>query len=277
MVLALRVGWRRISRRWENLPETTENALILERLRELIASPELAKLAVEEHFDRFTEDINEDELKIMVLALVLKDLIWTHGQNMNLPFGLTEAGVTIQELQTSLANVNARIAADEKLSERIKIHEKMLESIRTQFIEHGVMDEDRLKNHDYFMHQVIAHAKMEQDIANAAGKKAATPHWFVRKGSELDINVNYHQVWSKFLFKAHVDIETAKFLKWMDNSDYNRMTEFSARARADNQGNMGELFHTIIVKLAPELDVRALRGAVYHPSAYLRAFNDAAE
>ena len=100
-------------------------------------------------------------------------------------------------------------------------------------IQHGVLPEERLKNNKYFRHQVMEYAKLV--YGTQGGRKVSKGYWFSRSGSEKDINANYFQVETEYLFKALDRIEAHKFLNKVEKSKYNKMPSYSRRAVNDNK------------------------------------------
>ena len=262
----------RLVRRWEGLKENRRSAEFIERARELLAAEDAARSKVGDYLNAWTKDLNEEEMNVLTTAFVLEDFLWTADQEMEVAFGLSKDRP--EEIGRLLAELKRRIFADPKLTDRFNMHYRVLEDMRQEIIENKVLPIERMRNRNYFMHQVLAYAQVDADVKAGIKNKVKTPSYYRRHGSELDINLNYHQVWSKFLYRANVDVATAKFLNWLRRSKYNDMPNFRARARSENNENLGAAFHEIVSEVGLGA-VEPLAGAVDSPTSYLRELRKA--
>lgn len=267
---------KRMVRRWEALQENQENAEFVERARQLHAADNAARTVVNDYLVEFTTDLNDEEMNLLTTSFVLNDFLWTASQEMEVAFGLSKDRPA--EIRALLDEVMKQINADPKLKAKHKLHYDMLEDIRRQLIEHKVLTPERMRNKHYFMHQVLEYAKVDSDIQSGIKKKVKSPFYHRRKGSELDINMNYHQVWSKFLFRANMDIAAAKFLNWLRRSKYNSLPDYRSRAKLNNNTALGQRFHEILMRLVDPrwragLDAR-LSPFKHNPTRYLREMRE---
>lgn len=264
----IRVGKHRATRRFETLPENDINAPFIERVRALHAAPEIARSNLEHYLTEFSQDLSEDDLKVLTGAFAMEDFLWTADQGMELPSGLDKDNP--KQVAAVLTALKRRIADSPVLTDRWHMHYRMLEDMRKRILQSGVLPEERMRNKYYFMHDVLAYSQIEDEIGRSQGKKVVTPHYHQRHGSTENINLNYHQVWARFLYRAEVDIATAQFLNWLrdPNSGYNKAPLYRERAIADNSLHLGEMFHESMKEIVGK-EIPRLASAVYSPALYL--------
>ena len=272
----LRSGWQSMARRWASLPENQENATLIEQLRILSAADDVARGDVQKHMAAFAKGLTEEDIKHLTATFVMRDFLWTADKDMELPFGLSKDKPDL--IAATIAHLESKIQQNPVLRERDAMHRAMLKDLRQNLVSHNVLPEERLRNEDYFMHQVMEFAQIESDIQAQGGKKTSSPHYYRRQGSESDINLNYSQVWSKVLFRAHMDVATADFLSWLDTSKYNKHREYRGQAQSDNAYALASQFHDAIKAIVGEgaqlESVAELEGATHHPTAYTQTLLD---
>ena len=107
-------------------------------------------------------------------------------------------------------------------------------------VKEGVLSQDQTRNPHYFRHQVIEYAQLRANAGGGKSGKVKSSFWQSREGSDKDINANYFQAEADWMYKAHQDIATAKFLNWLRTSKYNRKGELVEKAKAHNEALMKE-------------------------------------
>ena len=231
-------GWLR---KWEHLPETERTAPLLERLRYLASSQDVALQQTNTFMRRMIHGLDPEQIDTMSYTLALRDLLWTGKEGMTLPFKLPDGSdgklteARIDQIAEMVTHLDARVAEDPVLAERMEMHRAMLAEMREALVASGVLDEKRVRNTDYWMHDVLAFNKM---VEAATGTKVVRPRQAGRKGSEKAINLHYEQVWTNYLIRAHMDIQTADFINWLRKSDFNMAGSLRERARETNANNL---------------------------------------
>ena len=155
---------------------------------------------------------------------------------MDLPFGLKGT----DDVLASLKDVEAAIAQRPDLRERLAIRTAAKDQIKADLVSSGVLSQRQARNPNYFRHQVLEYAEMRAR-GGGGGKKVQSTYWHARRGSEKDINANYFQAESDWMYKAHQDIATARFLNWLRTSQYNMKRDLVRRAKAENTKAMNAM------------------------------------
>ena len=207
-----------------------------QKIRHLEASQTNAVQFIQNHFMSVTKGLSKAQYDLFTRAIVLEDLVWSAEQGMKISYGLNA-----KTAKAELAKVNAELIKHPMVQKRLAMRNATLQKLRHEMIQSGVLDRKRLKNIHYFRHQVLEYAQLRK---GGGGRKVATPFWHARKGSEKDINANYFQAESEWMYKAKVDIETARFLSWLRKSKYNKRFEYKARAKAKNSA----LVYSFLIK-----------------------------
>ena len=231
-------GWLR---KWEHLPENERNAPLVERLRYLASAQDVALQQTNTYMRRILDGLDSEQVETMSYTLALRDLLWTGKEGMALPFKLPDGSdgklteARIDQIAEMVTHLEGRVAEDPVLAERMEMHRAMLREMREALVQSGVLNEARVRNTDYWMHDVLAFNKMVEGVA---GTKVVKARQAGRRGSQKAINLHYEQVWTNYLIRAHIDIQTADFINWLRKSDFNMAGSLRERARETNANNL---------------------------------------
>ena len=152
---------------------------------------------------------------------------------MDLPFGLKGT----EDVLDALHDVEQAIDTRPDLQERLVARNEAKDKLKDEMVRTKVLSPEAAKNPSYFRHQVLEYANFKQGQAAGSktkGAKVRTGYVHSRKGSEKDINANYFQAEADWMYKAHQDIATAKFINWMRDDKLNSKAEIVAEAKASN-------------------------------------------
>jgi N12 class adenine-specific DNA methylase len=227
-------GW---SRHFEHLPNEPRFSGVREQFRKLEAAPEASYEKVVRHLTALVGKLNSKEYDVMKRKAVLDDLMWEADAEHQLPFGFTpetlrEARINIDQIAATMPKVTAAIRA-RKLANR-KLADEMVAT--------GVLRSDQIKNPAYYRHMVLDYARAQIEAAQAGGTvmvdgkpvRVRTPYWARRKGSQMDINSNLLEAEADWMLKAHTDIQTARTLNWIKDSEHNIREQLRSRAKSEN-------------------------------------------
>jgi len=235
LVETIKEEYHRLTRYREHLPNTARFSDAREKMIHLEQSEHSAKERIAALFKRVMGGLEQPDVDLLTRKMVLDDLLWTSEQGMRLPFGLKSTEDVLDALQA----VEAALEQRPELMERMAIRTEEREVLKHQMISSGVLTYKQAQNPHYFRHQVLEYAKLRAQAGGRKGKVTST-YWHSRKGSDKDINANYFQAEADWMYKAHLDIATARFLNWLRTSGYNAKREMVARAKADNMAALEE-------------------------------------
>ena len=227
---AIRQEAKRWTRSREHLPNEAKFSDAREKMVHLEQAEHVAKEEISGLFEKVMGKLEQPDIDLLTRKMVLDDLLWTTEQGMDLPFGLKG----VEDVMDALHGVEAAIEAKPELKERLAIRTEAKDKLKDSLISNGVLNAKQARNPNYFRHQVLEYAQLRATGGVGGSGKVKSPYVHSRKGSEKDINANYFQAEADWMYKAHQDIATAKFLNWLRTSQYNRKKEFANRAREEN-------------------------------------------
>ena len=228
---AFDASYRNMTRKFPAMEETAFSADFMEGLRKVETAEEMAKDDIVKMFGSVMGGLNKKQQEFMTRAVVIKDLYWTATQGMKLPYGFKGK----KDVEQELAKVEAVLAANPALQQRLDAREDFLNQIREDLVNAGVLGEHEVNNEDYFRHKVLEYhglrklggAPMQSKTKMERGK------WAPRTGSEKDISANYLEVESEVLLKSRQDIAVNKFIDGA-LKEYDKFPAYSETARKHN-------------------------------------------
>ncbi|MCY4261586.1 MAG: strawberry notch family protein, partial [Rhodobacteraceae bacterium] len=238
-------SFRLFTRTWKHLPNDKRSkkkfAEFHEMAYHLSQSQHSAKEKVRGDFERVAKGLGKEDIDLMTRKWVLDDLLWTAGQGMEVPFGYASdsQGDATEKILADLRSVEAKLAEMPHLQERVDLRNKLRDQVAKEMISSGVLTRQQARNPNYFRHQVLEYA--QGMAARARAGKTKNPFWHGRKGSEKDINVNYFEAESEWMFKAYTDIATARLLKRLKASKYNLADDLRMRAKKSNASSLNKM------------------------------------
>lgn len=229
--------WARLTRHYEHMPETGHFSDAREKMLHLEQANHVAKEEIAATFKRVMGDLDGGDIDLLTRKMVLDDLLWSSQQGMDLPFGLKDTNQVLDALK----DVEAVLAARPDLQQRLVYRTEARVKLRDALVSEGVLTEKQARNPHYFRHQVLEYASLRERAARGRAGKVKSTYWHPRRGSEKDINANFFQAESDWMFKAYQDIATAKFLNWIRTSKYNTRAGMVAQAKAQNEKGFRDL------------------------------------
>jgi hypothetical protein len=109
-----------------------------------------------------------------------------------------------------------------------------------ELVDAGVLEAEQIRNPTYYRHQVLEYARAQQKFAATPGGKLKAPKWARRMGSTMDINANLLEAEFDWLNKAFMDIQIAKSIDWIKDSDHNIVGRLKQEARDQNKAGMDD-------------------------------------
>jgi hypothetical protein len=223
-----------ISRTHEHLPRTKEFAKIHFDLLKLQKQRGVAGDKTLRGLQGITVNLGKNEYDLFTRRVVLDDLVQSAAQNKEVPFGFTE-----ESLIREKSRLDAKIAANPEIAAAIDKRTRLWDATRESYVESmqdiGFDVSERLKNKDYFRHQVLEYANAKSLYGTGKKLKTPTQRGFLRKrgGSALAINTDYIQAEYEVMAQMLYDIEVAKVISSI-RSNYD-ISE-SVKLEAEKQG-----------------------------------------
>ena len=212
------------------------NALVIEKMKHLETSPHNNLVKAEVYIKKVGKHLKDKrDLDLFTRAVILPDL--EYHKDLKMPFDLTK-----ETLPAELDKVNAAVEKNSAVKKALKVRNAEMEKVRRQLVTHGVLSEERVKNVHYFRRQVLEYAQL-MDGSQKGKKKIATTSWYKREGSEKDINANYFQNETEYLFQAYQSIENQKFINWLRKSKYNMKPKYKELAKENNRTKVDDALY----------------------------------
>ena len=233
------------TRTYKHLPNRGESKTYYAQFHEwayyVTNSTHASKEKIREYLEGVTKDLSPLDLDLLTRKWVLDDLLWMAEQGKQVPFGYADDanGLAADKILEDLQQVEAELAERPELQNRYDLRNKMRDRVTKEMLAVGVLTPEQARNPNYFHHQVLEYAATMTGTGKTSGK-AKTPFWHKRFGSDKDINANYYQAESEWLFKALTDIATTKFLRRLRTSKYNIAQTLKKKTREANEAAMKE-------------------------------------
>ena len=230
---------RLFTRSWKHIPTDKKNKTKFAQFTEwayyVSQSSHASKEKIRDYMERVTKGLSPEDLDLLTRKWVLDDLLWTSEQGLDVPFGYVsdKKGTASMKILEDLKEIEKFLDERPDLRERLDFRNEMRDAVTKEMLATGVLTESQAKNPNYFRHQILEYAAVRGKSGSPKGK-SKTPFWHKRRGSDKDINVNYFQAETEWLFKAYTDIATNKFLKRMRGSKYNLANDLKKKTRAHN-------------------------------------------
>lgn len=219
-----------MTRHWRYLPNSARFADLREQFRKLEASPEVAKEETVRHLRKVVGKMTAEEYDLFTRKVVLDDLQYEVEREHQLPFGLTP-----ETVEAERQRIDAAFSLNPKLVEALDIRREHNRKIADEMVAEGILTPEQVENPSYFRHMVLDYARAERQMARGTGEKISSPWWAKRAGSSLDINANFLEAEADWMLKAMVDIQTAKAIRFIQESEHNIREDLRAQARARNK------------------------------------------
>lgn len=218
--VALKELWHKMSRGvYEHLPRTKEFSLIRTKLLRLARQKGVATDKALRNIQGITIKFNKPDRNLFDRKIILEDLKQTVKEKKDVPFGFTEESVIAE-----LSRINAEIGKHPEITKAVQLREGLWDAIRQDYSQAmkdiGFDVSDRLVNKSYYRHQILDYVQAKGVFGAGARLRTPTGRGFLkkRKGSELDINVDYIQAEHEVMSQMFYDIEVAKTIKLIKDS-----------------------------------------------------------
>lgn len=234
--------WASMTTEFEGLPRTAEFA----RARFELHRVEKQNAVAQDNAIRVVEDMikpmDDVDLEIFQRTILLRDLAREDAAGHDLPYGFKKG-----EPQAELDRLQPVLEERERAWSGIIRRQSIWDGIKRDYIKAmadiGFNVKDRLRNEDYFRHQVLLYANSGRELSKGGGGlRTPTGRGFLKKrgGSTLDINANYAQAEFEVMAQMMKDIEVAKAIRTIKDV-YDISKNLKASAKAQTQAAMEAL------------------------------------
>ena len=218
------------SRHFIHMPNTPEFAEAHEALRQLEASPTVAKEEAVRNLRAVTGKLTPGGYDLFTRKVVLDDLAHEVSLGHDLPFGFTP-----ESLAKEKAKLDRWAENVPEVKDALATRKAIMDDLTGKLVDAGILSAEQVKNPAYFRHEVLKYAREWQNSqgTGAALKKPKPGYAKGREGSAEDISANYLEAEYSFMQRAMVDLKTSETLEKIKGK-YDRMPDVKAAAQEAN-------------------------------------------
>lgn len=212
-----------ISRHYKFIPHNDpEYAGVIVELRKIEDAHAVSEEESGEKVYNIVKEFNLIQQDDFNLKVVLDDALYNLDPNREepLPWNMTEP-----ELIQAHADITARVNADPMVKNAIERRNNMIKELGNALVEAGVLSKEQLTIKNYFRHQVLEYAYLQDSIRKAKNqtgrskgkvKKPKPGYRFGRTENDMAYNLNYVQVEYDYMREALADVKIAKAIRNID-------------------------------------------------------------
>jgi len=269
--------WHKMTRPYEYIPRNKEFAQLQFDLTKLQKQKGVASYDSVMEISKTLSGLKAEDYDIFTRKVILDDLSREAEKGHDLPWGFDKDTIKVER-----DRVNAIIDRSPIIQDALIKRKTMWDTVKDEYIK--AMDDigfdvsDRLKNEDYFRHQVLEYTNLQGLFGT--GKKLKTPssRGFLkaRKGTELNINRDFIQPEYEVMSQMLYDIQVARTIKDIDkNYSITKQVQKDAKIKGledwhdaipkgyvtwqPREGNVFYMVDSIPAKLAEKLHTGALK------------------
>lgn len=240
-------------RQYPTLPEKKEFFPIKQILDKQKNVRKVAQDRAIRSINAITAKLGPKKLDLFTRKVILDDLFREARAGRAVPFGYSEIDpetgvltIRMETLEKDKANIDALVERNPDVKDAVLMRSRLWDAVQQDLIRYKILKESQVKE-DYFRHQVLEHAQLKATFG--PGKKIRTPtpgYAKQRRGSTFDINSSYLEAEMEVLSQSFHDIETARNIESIENSDLNILKSLKAKAKAENEANILGYFQKVI-------------------------------
>jgi len=156
-------------------------------------------------------------------------------------------GFDAETVKKEIERVNNEIEKYPEISEAIKLRRELWEAIKKEYID--IMNDinfpvaDRLRRSKYYRHIIIDHIRADRVIPGVIKLRTPTGASYLKKrhGSLKDYVSDYLMAEAEVMANMLFDIEKAKLIKYVKDSEHNIKNELKAAAKDMNRKNLNDI------------------------------------
>ncbi len=233
--------WHKMTRAYENLPRNKEFAQLQFDLKKLEKQKGVASYDAIVKVTKVLSELKGEDYDLFTRKVILDDLVREAERGHELPWGFTKDSVKA-ELGRINGIVDQRGAIQDALAKRKEMWNTLKDEYTGAMGDIGFNVDERLKNEDYFRHQILEYVNLKGLFGTGEKLKTPTGRGFLkaREGSQLDINRDFIQPEYEVVSQMLYDIQVAKTIKGIDDN-YNIQGSLKARAKGMNEAKIREM------------------------------------
>lgn len=240
-------------RQYPTLPEKKEFFPIKQILDKQKNVRKVAQDRAIRSINAITAKLGPKKLDLFTRKVILDDLFREARAGRPIPFGYAqidpETGVLtirMETLEKDKANIDALVERNPDVKDAVLMRSRLWDAVQQDLIRYKILKESQVKE-DYFRHQVLEHAQLKATFGPGKKIKTPTPGYAKqRRGSTFDINSSYLEAEMEVLSQSFHDIETARNIESIENSELNILKSLKAKAKAENEANIMGYFQKLI-------------------------------
>jgi hypothetical protein len=268
--------WHKASREYEYLPKGAKFAEARFGLKQLEKQKGAAQDRTIRGIGEVLSGLDKNEYDVFTRKVILNDLTNEANVGHDLPWGLTHESLIKEKIK-----FDSVVEGSPKVQDALIKRQVVWDNLKTRYTKAmddiGIDISDKIKNENYFRHQVLEYINLNGIFGTGKKLKSPTYRGFLqkRKGSSLDINRDYLQPETEVMAQMNYDIEVANTIKRIDKH-YNIADTVRKSAKAKGienwrneipdgytiwqpkEGNVFYMADSIPAKLAEQLKSGAL-------------------
>lgn len=211
--------WHKMTRPYEHIPRNKEFAQLQFDLTKLQKQKGVASYDSVIEISKTLSELKTEDYNLFTRKVILDDLAGEAERGHDLPWGFDKDTIRVER-----DRVNTIVEQTPIVQNALIKRKAMWDTIKDEYTKAmsdiGFDVSERLKNEDYFRHQVLEYTNLQGLFGT--GKKLKTPsnRGFLkaREGSELDINRDFIQPENEVMSQMLYDIQVAKTIKDIDKN-----------------------------------------------------------
>lgn len=240
-------------RQYPTLPEKKEFFPIKQILDKQKNVRKVAQDRAIRSINAITAKLGPKKLDLFTRKVILDDLFREARAGRAVPFGYSEIDpetgvltIRMETLEKDKANIDALVERNPDVKDAVLMRSRLWDAVQQDLIRYKILKESQVKE-DYFRHQVLEHAQLKATFGPGKRIRTPTPGYAKqRRGSTFDINSSYLEAEMEVLSQSFHDIETARNIESIENSDLNILKSLKAKAKAENEANILGYFQKVI-------------------------------
>ncbi len=268
--------WHKATREYEYLPKDAKFAEARFSLKQLEKQRGVAQEKTVRGIGETLSGLDKNEYDVFTRKVILDDLSNEAVAGHDLPWGLTHESLIKEKIK-----FDSVVEGSPKVQEAINKRTSMWNDLKTRYEnamnDIGVDVSGKIKNENYFRHQVLEYVNLNGIFGTGKKLKSPTYRGFLqkRKGSSLDINRDYLQPETEVMAQMEYDIQIANTIKRIEDiydisdsvkkeakkqglTDWHKAIPEKHSTWQAREGNVFYMIDSIPAKLAEQLKSGAL-------------------
>ncbi len=224
--------WHKMTRSYEHIPRNKEFAQLQFDLTKLQKQKGVASYDAVMEISKTLSGLKKEDYDIFTRKVILDDLAGEAERGHELPWGFDKDSIKVER-----DRINGIVDQSSIIQDALIKRKTMWDTVKDEYTKAmgdiGFDVSERLKNEDYFRHQVLEYTNLQGLFGTGKRLKTPSSRGFLkaREGSELDINRDFIQPEYEVMSQMVYDIQVAKTIKDIDKN-YNIVDQIKKDADA---------------------------------------------